>query len=433
MSIDTEPKKPPHPYLEKLRERIPKKFTDVFLQNLQIIGVEYEAAEASGLRCFVKQSKSLGMRYRRPEGVPNAGKSAKLIFGQYPSVSLADARKRHSAAAEQIGRGIDPGAEKQAAKTEAKAKASDTFQAIAEKYLKREGGKLRSVDRLRYDLETYVFPRIGSLPVNTIRKSTIIDMCEDIEEQVQVDTEGRHNGKRTAQIAYANADHILNWHAKRSDDFVNPLPRGLWDTRTRARERTLADHEIVAVWNAAGTMGVFGDFVRVLLLTGARRSEAAEMQWAEIVSDLWTLPAGRNKVSRHDRPVELVRPLTPAALAIINRRPRFDGCPYVFSLEGKRPLNKFARHKRELDRRSGIVGWTLHDLRRSARTLMSRARVPTDHAERCLGHVLGGVRGIYDKFEYLDEKRRAFTALAGLIERIVNPQDNVAPFQRAAE
>jgi hypothetical protein len=56
---------------------------------------------------------------------------------------------------------------------------------------------------------------------------------------------------------------------------------------------------------------------------------------------------------------------------------------------------------------------------------MSRAGVPTDHAERCLGHVIGGVRGVYDRFEYLDEKRRAYEALAGLIERIVDPQDNV--------
>ena len=53
--------------------------------------------------------------------------------------------------------------------------------------------------------------------------------------------------------------------------------------------------------------------------------------------------------------------------------------------------------------------------------MMSRAGVPTDHAERCLGHVIGGVRGVYDKYEYLPEKRRAFEALAALIERIVNP------------
>jgi integrase len=61
----------------------------------------------------------------------------------------------------------------------------------------------------------------------------------------------------------------------------------------------------------------------------------------------------------------------------------------------------------------------LHDLRRTARSLMSRAGVPSDHAERCLGHVIGGVRGVYDRHEYHDEKARAYVALARLIDRIV--------------
>jgi integrase len=69
--------------------------------------------------------------------------------------------------------------------------------------------------------------------------------------------------------------------------------------------------------------------------------------------------------------------------------------------------------------------WTLHDLRRTARTLMSRAWTAPDHAERALGHIIGGVRGVYDKFEFLDEKRAAFEALAALVARILNPAANV--------
>jgi integrase len=79
-----------------------------------------------------------------------------------------------------------------------------------------------------------------------------------------------------------------------------------------------------------------------------------------------------------------------------------------------------------------VTGWTLHDLRRTARSLMSRAGVPSDHAERSLGHVMLGVRGIYDRHEYLQEKRHAFEALAGQIEHIVNPQRNVVPLRGAA-
>ena len=70
-----------------------------------------------------------------------------------------------------------------------------------------------------------------------------------------------------------------------------------------------------------------------------------------------------------------------------------------------------------------MTGWTLHDLRRTARSLMSRAGVNADHAERCLGHVIAGVRGTYDRHEYHAEKQHAFEALAALIERIVNPPE----------
>ena len=81
--------------------------------------------------------------------------------------------------------------------------------------------------------------------------------------------------------------------------------------------------------------------------------------------------------------------------------------------------------KRSLDEASGVCEWVLHDLRRTARSLMSRAGVNSDHAERCLGHVLSGVRGVYDRHQYLNEMRHAFEALAAQIERIVSPVPNV--------
>jgi hypothetical protein len=71
----------------------------------------------------------------------------------------------------------------------------------------------------------------------------------------------------------------------------------------------------------------------------------------------------------------------------------------------------------------------IHDLRRTARSLMSRAGVLSDHAERAIGHVIGGVRGIYDLHEFYSEKRAAFEALASQIDRIVNPPtENVLQF-----
>ncbi len=95
---------------------------------------------------------------------------------------------------------------------------------------------------------------------------------------------------------------------------------------------------------------------------------------------------------------------------------------FVFGVDGHYPLAGLYQRRQAI---AGVTGWTLHDLRRTARSLMSRAGVPSDHAERCLGHVMPGVRGTYDRHEYHDEKRRALEALAALIARIVEPQANV--------
>jgi integrase len=104
--------------------------------------------------------------------------------------------------------------------------------------------------------------------------------------------------------------------------------------------------------------------------------------------------------------------------------------PFVFTM-GTKALNGFSKYKREFDNACGVKGWTLHDLRRTARSLMSRAGISPDVAERCLAHTIGGVRGTYDRHEYLEEKRRAFEALAAQIERIVNPPGaNVVPIGR---
>jgi integrase len=86
---------------------------------------------------------------------------------------------------------------------------------------------------------------------------------------------------------------------------------------------------------------------------------------------------------------------------------------------GATPFTSFSNFKAAFDEASGTKGWTHHDLRRTARSLMSRAGVPTDHAERCLGHVIGGVRAVYDRHEYHREKQRAFEMLAAEIDRIV--------------
>jgi integrase len=99
--------------------------------------------------------------------------------------------------------------------------------------------------------------------------------------------------------------------------------------------------------------------------------------------------------------------------------PRVHGSDWIFTTDGQRPLSSFTGGKEIIDRASGTGGWTFHDCRRTARTLLSRAKVDPDVAERALGHKIRGIRKTYDWHDYASEMLQAFETLSALIERIV--------------
>ena len=151
---------------------------------------------------------------------------------------------------------------------------------------------------------------------------------------------------------------------------------------------------------------------------------------------LWTCPEKRNKTGEESGPLFI--PLTPKVLALLGeRRSGFRFC----TGEGKVPLGGFhepvvALRKavdelRKEDGRPPMPHWSLHDLRRTAKSLMSRAGVPPRHSELCLGHAIPGVEGKYDRYAYLNEKLAAFEALGAMIERILDPAPgNVVPLHQ---
>jgi integrase len=263
-----------------------------------------------------------------------------------------------------------------------------------------------------------VYPTLGNRPIADIRRSEIVRLLDDIEDG---------NGPVMADRTLAYVRKVFNWHASRSDEFRSPIVRGMARTsgKERARARILSDDELRRVWVAAeAAPGPVGAFVKFLLLTGARRSEASRLTWDEITSGVWLLPAVRNKVKQ-----DFIRPLSETAQRLVDAFPKLGR--YVFTFDGERPLGSFAKIKARLDAACGVSDWTLHDLRRTARSLLSRAGVSSDIAEICLGHVLPGVRGVYDRHQYHAEKKLAFEALSAQIERIVDPQDNVLALRGA--
>jgi len=326
-------------------------------------------------------------------------------------LSLDKARKHAKVLLGKVASGEDPLAERRKREGEG----ANTLKAVCEEYLDREAGRLRTVEDRRAVLERLVYPKLGARQIDEIRRTDIVRLLDKVEDE---------NGPVMADHVLAYLRRVMTWHAGRSDDFRSPIVRGMARTKpsARRRQRTLADDELRAVWKAAeAEQSAFGYFVQFLLLTATRRNESAHMRRSEVSGIEWTIPQSRYKTG-----LELLVPLSPAAAAVLARIPKIGRSDLVFTTNGKQPLGGFSKFKREFDKACKVTGWTLHDLRRTARSLMGRAGVPTDHAERCLGHAMGAVRGTYDKYEYWDEKNRAFTALATLIERIINPPaDNV--------
>ena len=221
---------------------------------------------------------------------------------------------------------------------------------------------------------------------------------------------------------------LMNWYAaNRTEDYVSPIVKGM-RLKTETRDRVLTDDEIRTVWKACE--GTFGAIVKVLLLTAQRREKVISMKWDDVVDGVWTIPIESREKSNAG-----TLKLPEAVLAIIDAQPVLADNPYVFA--GRRqglPFNSFSQGKAELDARAPIAPWTLHDLRRTARSLLAGTGVSRDHAERLLGHVIPGVEGTYNRHDYIEEKAQALRALAGAIDGIINPRDdNVVPLHAGRE
>jgi integrase len=335
------------------------------------------------------------------------------------NLSLAEARREAKGIMGAVAKGGDPLQEAR----EARAAEANTLAAVAAEYLTREARNLgkRTLAGKKFTFRRYVFPRLGQRPIDAIKRSEIVRLLDRIEDD---------HGPTAAHHALAALRRLMSWHAARDDDFKSPIVHGMGriKPKERARQRILTDDELRSVWKAAEAPGPFPALVKLLLLTAARRTEAAAMTWDEFDGTDWALPASRNKAK-----FELVRPLSKAAQDVLSSLPRINNCRFVFSTNGRTPISGYSKFKATFDKMCGVTGWTLHDLRRTARSLMSRAGVDADHAERALGHVVPGVRGVYDRHSFYEEKQRAFNALAAQIECIVNPPEGVVTPLRGRE
>jgi integrase len=336
---------------------------------------------------------------------PGSSNPTPRSLGTYGAITLEAARAKAREWLALIGNGTDPA-------LHLAHKRAQTFQAISEQYLLRKAKDHRTRGETEATLARLIYPTLGQRPITDINRSDIVRLLDRIEDE---------RGSVTATKSLGIINRVMNFHASRTDDFRSPIVKGMGRGNAQARSRILSDDELRSIWAACGEYPVFGPLLRFILLTATRRDEAGRMLWAEIDGEEWVIPAARYKTN-----IDHVIPLSRMALSVLPER---NG-EWVFSGNGRQAIGGYTRNKEAIDRASGVSGWVIHDLRRTARSLMSRAGVPPDHAERCLGHAIPGVRGVYDRHEYHAEKARAYEALASQIDRIVRPRDNVVGIKR---
>jgi integrase len=370
---------------------------------------------ANGHRSYVVQYRAKGVSRRM---TINGG------------VSLKDAMKQGQALQGEVAREHDPLEDRR----KARAAQANSLRTVADEYFKREGPKLRSCKERRRVFERYIYPRFGARPIDSIKRSEIVRLLERVAEE---------NGPVAAEHTFIALSRLFNWHALREDSFITPIVRGLGRVipkKTAPKRHNLTDDELRIVWRVAKEAGnVYGHLVRFILLTATRLREAANMNRSEVSADggEWLIPAARYKTK-----LDHLVPLSKLAQAVLAEVPIIGSKGWVFTTNGDVPISGFSKFKKAFDGQvlkelrkedpeaKQLPSWTTHDLRRTARTLMERAGVSVHHAERALGHVIGGVQRAYNLHDFKKEKRKAFEALASEIECILaGPQTNVVPLR----
>jgi integrase len=404
-----------------------------------------------GLYLVVQPSgvRSWAFRYRRPSGA-----TAKMTLGTADvagmegdgspalggHLTLAAARALATEQRRQVALGRDPGAahlaQKKVRKLAAQQAVDDDFPAFARRYVQRHARP--STRRWRFTARTLgldpddaALPVIGGSladrwrgrPAAAISKKDVVAELDRAVDQGRGPTAGNH------LLAALRA--MYRWHVKR--DALAASPCAMIDPPVAAkklrRSHRLSDDEVRWLGRALDdSPPTYAALVRFLLLTPVRRDEARCMTRGELSADgkTWTIPGARAK-NRLDHLV----PLSEEARAVLAAAPPIEGkTGYVFTLDGRTPISGMSKWKRQLDERmqalareergeGAVVGrWQLHDFRRNARSYLSRVASP-DIAERCLGHVVSGVRAHYDVHEYQEEKARALVLWAREVERII--------------
>jgi integrase len=404
------------------------RLTDRKLKALKPASARYDVMDSDvagfGVRVSERGHRTFMLIARYP-GSPNPTRRA---IGEYPALSLEQARERAREWRQLIRRGIDPKAEEERLRREELRKLQTTFAAVAEDFLERHvKGQRRAKDTKR-EIRKELITQWADRPIASITREDVVLLVDQVA--------GRP-APYLAHIVLGHARSLFNWAINRGTygletspcDRVKPA--ALIGAK-QPRQRTLTDDEIRALWLGSEKLGYpFGPLYRLLLLTGARRGEVAGARWREfdLQKKIWVVPPERFKSNAS----HLV-PLSDAAIAIIESLPRFTKGDHLFSTAyGESPVTGFSRHKVQLDKLVAAPPWVIHDIRRTVRTRLASLRVPDMVAEMVIGHGRKGLQRVYDQHHYVDEMREALELWAARLRDIVSPPpENVVRIRNRA-
>jgi len=350
-------------------------------------------------------AKSWAVRYRID------GKRQRITLGAFPGVSLERARKKSLAIAALVADGVDP------KETEAEErKASKTFGIVVNEYINDHCRKhQRSWQQTARIFERWVLPSFGDIALQSLDRGKVLELLHDLEK-VGLTTQ--------VNRILSQIKACLSWAVEEREYLpVNPIAtlyRKKRRVKEESRERVLNNDELKTLWQVTAHLtDPSRSFIRMMMLTGQRRDEVRLMKWSELDFETrtWLLPAIRTKPKR-----EHLVPLSSESEIILRNLPRIG--EFVFTVNGRKPYAGQRRLKQILDREGKLTDWILHDIRRTVGTGLSALKIAPHVRRRCLNHATGdSLDRVYDRHDFVDEKRMAFDTWAEHLLVVVGEKD----------
>lgn len=409
------------------------KLTDVQLRNWIKAGKPVAIADGEGLTFTLsaKGTAAWTLRYRI------AGKRNEITLGRYPDIPLTKAREIASAKRAEVQQGIDPAAEKR--KAEHAAANAWTFRKLAEDYLEKAADWLaeNTIYGRKQQLRDYVYPKIGSIAAADVSPAEIVAIVE------AASLKSLHVARLSLIAIREVFAHGIARHVVTQNPCAHIKARAIIGGTKQQRERVmLTDGEIAELFKALPQLSRPNVLmVRILLATGTRIGELVQAEWKNVNFEAaeWMIPVEHSKTKK-----AFTIPLPPMVagwfaelqamafgsryvLPIRTRNHGVEGDAHMEPVTLNAALNGLATTLGDKCRR-----FTPHDLRSTCRSHLGMLGVDVLIAERCLNHSLGGLVAVYDKHDYLTERRRALELWAAKLAAIeAGAAFNIVPLRRA--